>query len=192
MRPESPSQKQEGRVHVRGGQQVSCQDVGCKQEGGEEPTIVGWLEHHKAGDNLNWERVDHPYAQADALIKKSDYDRLREQLDAAVRGRDRNHERWQKALERVTEWAMACEEERRRALAAESELEAVRKRTIERCLKAVADEEELTGSMPSPLWDSIKGSRHAATEAIRAVVRATKAGIAERIRSLPLTGSGEK
>lgn len=25
---------------------------------------VAWIEHHKAGDNLNWERVDHSYAKA--------------------------------------------------------------------------------------------------------------------------------
>ena len=29
--------------------------------------LVAWLEHHKGGDNLNWERVDHPYAKATPL-----------------------------------------------------------------------------------------------------------------------------
>lgn len=28
---------------------------------------LAWIEHHKAGDNLNWERVDHPYAKATPL-----------------------------------------------------------------------------------------------------------------------------
>jgi len=28
---------------------------------------VAWIEHHKGGDNLNWERVDHPYAKATPL-----------------------------------------------------------------------------------------------------------------------------
>jgi len=29
---------------------------------------VAWIEHHKGGDNLNWERVDHEYAKATPLI----------------------------------------------------------------------------------------------------------------------------
>jgi len=64
-----------------------------------EPEIVGWLEHHKGGDNLNWERVDHEYAKADALIKKSDYDTLRayaaqkEAENAALR-KDAERYRW--------------------------------------------------------------------------------------------------
>ena len=37
-----------------------------------ELPVVAWLEHHKGGDNLNWEQVDHPYAKADALVKLSD------------------------------------------------------------------------------------------------------------------------
>lgn len=30
---------------------------------------AAWIEHHKGGDNLNWERVDHPYAKATPLYK---------------------------------------------------------------------------------------------------------------------------
>jgi hypothetical protein len=28
---------------------------------------VAWIEHHKGGDNLNWEEVNHPYAKATPL-----------------------------------------------------------------------------------------------------------------------------
>ena len=28
---------------------------------------VAWIEHHKAGDNLNWDEVNHPYAKASPL-----------------------------------------------------------------------------------------------------------------------------
>lgn len=31
----------------------------------QEP--VAWIEHHKGGDNLNWEEVNHPYAKATPL-----------------------------------------------------------------------------------------------------------------------------
>jgi oligoribonuclease NrnB/cAMP/cGMP phosphodiesterase (DHH superfamily) len=30
---------------------------------------VAWIEHHKAGDNLNWDQVDHSYAKATPLYK---------------------------------------------------------------------------------------------------------------------------
>jgi hypothetical protein len=36
----------------------------AKQEQGEP---VAWVEHHKGGDNLNWEEVNHPYAKATPL-----------------------------------------------------------------------------------------------------------------------------
>jgi oligoribonuclease NrnB/cAMP/cGMP phosphodiesterase (DHH superfamily) len=36
----------------------------AKQEQGEP---VAWIEHHKGGDNLNWEEVNHPYAKATPL-----------------------------------------------------------------------------------------------------------------------------
>ena len=29
-----------------------------------------WIEHHKAGDNVNWEQVDHPYAKATPLYAR--------------------------------------------------------------------------------------------------------------------------
>lgn len=53
-----------------------------------EPEILAWIEHHKGGDNLNWERVDHPYAQATPLIRKYDYDRLLANLKEAREQRD--------------------------------------------------------------------------------------------------------
>ena len=34
----------------------------------QEP--VAWIEHHKGGDNLNWEEVNHPYAKATPLYTK--------------------------------------------------------------------------------------------------------------------------
>jgi hypothetical protein len=36
-------------------------------EQAEKCEPVAWIEHHKAGDNLNWEREDHSYAQATPL-----------------------------------------------------------------------------------------------------------------------------
>ena len=35
--------------------------------GNTEQLAVAWIEHHKAGDNLNWEEVNHPYAKATPL-----------------------------------------------------------------------------------------------------------------------------
>jgi hypothetical protein len=35
------------------------------REEGQEP--VAWIEHHKGGDNVDWHRVDHPYAKATPL-----------------------------------------------------------------------------------------------------------------------------
>jgi hypothetical protein len=35
-----------------------------EQEQGEP---VAWIEHHKGGDNLNWEQVNHPYSKATPL-----------------------------------------------------------------------------------------------------------------------------
>ena len=32
-----------------------------------EQLPVAWIEHHKGGDNLNWEEVNHPYAKATPL-----------------------------------------------------------------------------------------------------------------------------
>jgi hypothetical protein len=46
----------------------------------EEPKPVAWIEHHKAGDNVGWERVDHPYAKATPLYSGKDYDALRSRL----------------------------------------------------------------------------------------------------------------
>lgn len=39
-------------------------------DAGQELHIVGWIEHHKAGNNLNWDRVDHPYAAATPLCSQ--------------------------------------------------------------------------------------------------------------------------
>jgi hypothetical protein len=33
----------------------------------EKQEPVAWIEHHKGGDNLNWEEVNHPYAKATPL-----------------------------------------------------------------------------------------------------------------------------
>jgi hypothetical protein len=38
--------------------------AGIKKEQGEP---VAWIEHHKGGDNLNWEEVNHLYAKATPL-----------------------------------------------------------------------------------------------------------------------------
>ena len=35
--------------------------------GNPEQLPVAWIEHHKGGDNLNWEEVNHPYAKATPL-----------------------------------------------------------------------------------------------------------------------------
>lgn len=51
----------------------------------------------------------------------------------------------------------------------------------ERCLQAVDDEPELPGDMPDEMWEAIVGDRDATAEAMRVVVRQTKAGIRERI-----------
>lgn len=51
----------------------------------------------------------------------------------------------------------------------------------ERCLKAVADEEELPGRMPDEMWAMVQGDRDAVEELMRCVVRETKAAIRERI-----------
>jgi hypothetical protein len=57
----------------------------------------------------------------------------------------------------------------------------------QRCLKAVADEEELEGDMPYEVWEllkPVKDDRQAMTKVVRAIVRDTKAGISERIKKL--------
>lgn len=36
----------------------------------EQDEPVAWIEHHKGGDNLNWEEVNHPYAKATPLYTK--------------------------------------------------------------------------------------------------------------------------
>ena len=51
----------------------------------------------------------------------------------------------------------------------------------QRCLKAVDDEPELPDEMPDEMWATIAGDRNAMEEALRIVVRQTKAGIRERI-----------
>ena len=84
---------------------------------------------------------------------------LREQLDAAVMRAERLDDFLSAAVE-------AGRNQRDRALAAESELEAVRKRTIEQCIGALGT-----------------GSDDHQQSALQAA--------ADRIRSLPLTGSGE-
>jgi len=72
-----------------------------------EPEIIGWLEHHKAGDNIGWEQVDYPYAKADALIKKSDYDALQSYTKRLAVERDS-----EKEVRNCTARAYAAEQKR--------------------------------------------------------------------------------
>jgi len=51
----------------------------------------------------------------------------------------------------------------------------------DRCLKAVADEPEVPGTMPDAMWESICDDRDAMENAIRIAVQQTKAGIRQRI-----------
>jgi hypothetical protein len=55
------------------------------------------------------------------------------------------------------------------------------RRERERCLQAVDGEPELPGDMTDEMWAAIAGDRDAMAEALRIVVRQTKAGIRERI-----------
>lgn len=41
----------------------------AKSAGPAEP--VAYIEHHKGGDNLTWDRIDHPYAKATPLYKNA-------------------------------------------------------------------------------------------------------------------------
>lgn len=70
-------------------------DSGAASATNDEAQPVAWIEHHKGGDNLNWERVDHPYATATPLyaapqppaeqgVELSD-----EQLEAVIDAADR-------------------------------------------------------------------------------------------------------
>lgn len=45
---------------------------------------VAYIEHHKAGDNLNWERVDHAYATASPLVRLSDAEAIISAKDAEI------------------------------------------------------------------------------------------------------------
>jgi|SRR3990167_1372219 len=51
----------------------------------------------------------------------------------------------------------------------------------DRCLSAVNAEPELPGEMPDAMWKVLSSDRDAATEALRIIVRQTKAGIRGRI-----------
>lgn len=51
----------------------------------------------------------------------------------------------------------------------------------DRCLKAVADEPEVPGTMPDEMWNAIRDDRDAMENVIRVAVQQTKAGIRERI-----------
>ena len=61
-----------------------------------------------------------------------------------------------------------------------------------RCLRAVDDEPELDDDMPDELWECISGDRAAITEALRSAVRATKAGIRDRIMNVNHLGDRAK
>jgi hypothetical protein len=47
-------------------------------------------------------------------------------------------------------------------------------------MDAVTDEPELPGAMPDAMWDVLRSDRDASAEALRIVVRQTKAGILKR------------
>lgn len=56
---------------------------------------------------------------------------------------------------------------------------------LEQVLKAVDDEEELTGDMPDEMYEALKGGdRDILCEVLRIVVRQTKLGIKNRIVGL--------
>ena len=109
-------------------------------------------------------------------VMKSDYDRLREQLDAAERERGRMLD----DLDHWRTWGKSrVEMAEQRAEKAESELEAVRKRTIEECARVCED-------LAAPHDEDARMNAYS-NGYHGALVNA-----AEAIRSLPLTGSGEK
>ena len=45
--------------------EIELDEPCVKPQPEQEP--VAWIEHHKGGDNLNWEEVNHPYAKATPL-----------------------------------------------------------------------------------------------------------------------------
>lgn len=73
---------------------------------------------------------------------------------------------------------MSLAQDLRKILSATAEATKIER---ERCLQAVDDEPELPGDMPDDMWETIVGDRDATAEAMRVVVRQTKAGIRERI-----------
>lgn len=44
-----------------------CNAIDALKEAVKNQEPVAWIEHHKAGDNLNWEEVNHLYAKATPL-----------------------------------------------------------------------------------------------------------------------------
>lgn len=54
----------------------------------------------------------------------------------------------------------------------------------DRCLAAVAVEEELPGRMPDEMWEAIRNDRDVMEEALRTAVRLAKQGIKERIEAV--------
>ena len=92
------------------------------------PESVAWMENHKAGQNLNWERVDHPYAAATPLYgpellayaQRKDAE-AREQRERA----DYNGAEWAKSAEAIVvlqkeKAALIAENEGLRKLLAEA------------------------------------------------------------------------
>ena len=51
-----------------GGAGMPCECTKMSEPiGNTEQLPIAWIEHHKGGDNLNWEEVNHPYAKATPL-----------------------------------------------------------------------------------------------------------------------------
>lgn len=64
-------------------------------------------------------------------------------------------------------------------------IEAIILKEKNRCIQAVNDEPDLPDDMPDEMWAAISNDRDAANELFRIVVRATKAGIINRINNDP-------
>ena len=58
-------------LEIIDGQRIRIKELERQLAEAQAPTRepVAWIEHHKGGDNLNWERVDHAYAKATPLFR---------------------------------------------------------------------------------------------------------------------------
>lgn len=53
--------------------------------------------------------------------------------------------------------------------------------TLDKAIKAVQEEPELSGDMPDILWEKIQKDRESASKICRAIVKETKNGIIKRL-----------